>query len=289
MAIPLWHHWNDRELLYFCAQIYVDLEKKVHAMEHWDFYRVCHFDIYIYVYNNNDNNSNNNNINIYIYARVFMCKYISTEKDVLDEHPFASYFWSGWAAGSALAQTPDMDCAPEAVQITRCSMDTRYHRCWGYWDFRCTAWLHGWFFFDRLKVSWWLEPQNFVPQFKCLQLGSQNFQGKAAAHSTDAARRKWMSAPKRIWLRRTEGTLHWVVELSGLRGLYYSKTPCSYVEYIVVLSGVAFFCLMMYLPYAHYIYGNYIYISIYIYKYLYIYKYNIYIYKYKYIYIYERV
>ena len=68
---------------------------------------------------------------------VCLCVYTSLLKtNVLDEHPFANYFWSRWAAGSALAQTPDMDCdgrsnllnvnSPEAVQITRCSVDTRY-------------------------------------------------------------------------------------------------------------------------------------------------------------------
>ena len=63
------------------------------------------------------------------------------------------------------------------------------------------------------------------------------------------------------------------MELSGLRGLYYSKTPCSYVEYIVFLSGL-FFCLMMYFPYAHYLY---IYIGIVIFIYILYTYYNIYI------------
>ena len=95
---------------------------------------------------------------------------------------------------------------------------------------------------NRLKVSWWLEPI-WCPSVNFFNLGPRIFREKLQpTKQTRIARRKWMSAPKRIWIRRIEGTLHWEdVELSGLRGLYYSKTPCSYVEYIVVLSVVVFF------------------------------------------------
>ena len=77
---------------------------------------------------------------IYIYYKyicVFVRIYVSigekNKKHVLDEHPFASYFWFGSAAGSALAQTPDMDCEGSTHQrLPDCTADS----------------------WDRLKVSW---------------------------------------------------------------------------------------------------------------------------------------
>ena len=184
MAISLWHHWNNGELLYFYAQIYVDLEKKVHAMEHWDLYRVCHFDIhvympfwytYIYIYI----------INIY----VCLCVYTSLLKkmfwmnihlpaifdlaeQVLRLHKHLT--WTAMEGQTYWMSTHQRPFKSPDVQWTRATT------VWGYWDFRCTAWLHGWFLepAEGELVTW----ANMVPQRQFLQLGSQNFQGKAAAH-----------------------------------------------------------------------------------------------------------